>query len=72
MAVLCVVAPCSLVDYMDLKMEAASTSDTSVNVCQNTRPNNPVDSHLCKYRKNTFQAGRVRISLKVSMYEVKI
>jgi hypothetical protein len=29
-----------------LKMEAASTSETSVNFYQTTRRNNPEDSHL--------------------------
>jgi hypothetical protein len=31
----------------DLMMEAASTSDTSVNFYHTTRSNNPEDSHLC-------------------------
>jgi hypothetical protein len=34
-------------------MEAARTSETSVNFCQNTRRNNPEDSHLyiCRREK---------------------
>jgi hypothetical protein len=39
MAVFWVVAPCSLV-------EAANTSETSVNFYETTRRNNPEDSHL--------------------------
>jgi hypothetical protein len=42
-AVFWVVAPCSLVALM---MEAASTSEKSVNFYQTTRRNNPEDSHL--------------------------
>jgi hypothetical protein len=38
-----VVAPCRAIALM---MEAASTSETSVNVYQTTRRNNPEDSHL--------------------------
>jgi hypothetical protein len=57
-AVFWVVAPCSLLEvyrrfrsacclhYIATMMEAASTSETSVNFCQNTRRNNPEDTHL--------------------------
>jgi hypothetical protein len=49
MAVFWVVEPCSLVEVLPtliaLMMEAASTSETSVNVYQTTRRNNPEDSH---------------------------
>jgi hypothetical protein len=43
MAVFWVVAPCSLITLM---MEAASTSETSVNFYQTTRFYYPEDSHL--------------------------
>jgi hypothetical protein len=50
MAVFWVVAPCSLgiLHHMGnvLMMEAAYISETSVNVYQTTRRNNPEDSHL--------------------------
>jgi hypothetical protein len=50
MAVLWVVAPCSLViRAIALMMEAASTSETSVISYQTTRRNNPEDSHLVQY-----------------------
>jgi hypothetical protein len=61
-AVFWVVSPCSLVEIdvsvpasiiIALMMEAASTSETSVNVYQTTRRDNPQDSHLrepyCSY-----------------------
>jgi hypothetical protein len=40
------VAPCNLVGRIALMMEAASTSETSVNFYQTTRRNIPEDSHL--------------------------
>jgi hypothetical protein len=60
MTVFWVVAPCSLVEFINaseviavfinsiivLMMEAASTSETSGNFYQTTRRNNPKDSHL--------------------------
>jgi hypothetical protein len=49
LAVFWVVVPCSLVDVyrpIALMMEAASTSETSVNFYQTTRCYNPEDSHL--------------------------
>jgi hypothetical protein len=49
MAVFWVVARCSLIEVyrrQALMMEAASTSETSVNFYQTTRHNNPEDSHL--------------------------
>jgi hypothetical protein len=50
MAVFWVVAPCSLVEvyrrFIALMMEAASTSETSVNFHQTTWRNNSEDSHL--------------------------
>jgi hypothetical protein len=42
-------APCSLVEayrFVALMMEAASTSETSVNLYQSTRRNNPEYSHI--------------------------
>jgi hypothetical protein len=61
MTVFWVVEPCSLVEayrrfsiacsfhhqgIISLMMDAASTSETSVNIYQTTRRNNPEDSHL--------------------------
>jgi hypothetical protein len=42
MAVFCVVGP----QGIGLMMEAANTSETSVNFCQTKRRNNPEDSRL--------------------------
>jgi hypothetical protein len=65
------VAPCSLEeDYdvsevlassiirvmMALITEAASTSETSVNVYQTTRRNNPADSHLHTRRRENLKS----------------
>jgi hypothetical protein len=50
MAVFWVVAPCS---PLEVRMEAASTSETSVNFYQTTRHYNLEDSHLYNY--TTFQ-----------------
>jgi hypothetical protein len=36
----------STIRVIDMIMEATSTSETSVNLCQTTRHNNPEDSHL--------------------------
>jgi hypothetical protein len=67
MAVVCVIAPCNLVEVTDvsevlaasiiraiitLMMEAASTSEMSVNLQQTIQSYNPNDSHL--YAQNTF------------------
>jgi hypothetical protein len=55
MAVIWAIAPCSLLEVyrrfrghllIALMMEAASTSETSVNFYQTIRRNNPEDSHL--------------------------
>jgi hypothetical protein len=46
MTVFWVIASCFLVEVIALMMEAASTSETSVNFYQTTRRNNPEDSHL--------------------------
>jgi hypothetical protein len=61
MAVFWVVAPCSLVEiyrrfrgaYIALMMEAASTSESSVNFYRTTRRNNQEDSNLhTRHREN--------------------
>jgi hypothetical protein len=52
MAVFWVVAPCSLdCGLITLMIEAASTSEKSVNVCQTTRRYNREDSH---FRVHTY------------------
>jgi hypothetical protein len=42
----CSLSPCVTFQVLALKMEAASTSETSLNFYQATRRNNPEDSHL--------------------------
>jgi hypothetical protein len=39
-----------------LMMEAASISETSVNICQMTRRNNPEDSHLHNSRRENLKS----------------
>jgi hypothetical protein len=39
-----------------LMMEAASTSETSVNLCQTTRRYNPEDSHIHTRRRENLKA----------------
>jgi hypothetical protein len=39
-------------------MEAASTSETSVNFYQTTRPNNPEDSHLHTRRRKNLKSHK--------------
>jgi hypothetical protein len=60
MAVFWVVAPCSLVEvyrrFIALMVEAASTSDTSVNVYQTTRRNIPEDSYLHTRRRENLKS----------------
>jgi hypothetical protein len=65
------VAPCSLVEVTEISevltasinreiavmMEAVSTSETSVNFYQSTRPNTPEDSHLQKAELSYVEAG---------------
>jgi hypothetical protein len=46
MAVFWDVVPCSLVEVITLMIEAASTSEMSVNFYQTTWRKNPEDSHL--------------------------
>jgi hypothetical protein len=68
MAVFYVVAPRSLIGgyqrfrvraasiLIALIMEAESTSETSINFYQNTRRNNPEDSHLHARRSETLKS----------------
>jgi hypothetical protein len=56
MAVFCVVEQCSLKNA--LMMEAASTSETSVNLYQTTRCNNPADSHLHTRRRENLKSHK--------------
>jgi hypothetical protein len=58
MAVFWIVAPCSLVEAITLMMEAASTSETSVNFYQTTRRNNPKDSNLNTYRRENLESHK--------------
>jgi hypothetical protein len=44
-----------------LMMEAASTSETSVNFCQTTRRNNPEDSHLHTRRRENLKFHRYKL-----------
>jgi hypothetical protein len=50
---------CSLVEAIALMMEAASTSEMSVNFYQTTRRNNPADSHLCTRRRENFKSHKI-------------
>jgi hypothetical protein len=74
MAVFWVVAPCSLVKVyrrfscacclhhqgvIVLLMEAASTSEMSVNFCQTARCNNPEYSHLYTRRRENLKSDKV-------------
>jgi hypothetical protein len=43
-----------------LMMEAASTSETSVNFCQTTRRNNPEVSHLHTRRRENLKSHTFR------------
>jgi hypothetical protein len=56
MAVFWVVAPWSLVRFISLMMEAASTSEASVNFYQTTRRNNREDSHLHTRRREYLKS----------------
>jgi hypothetical protein len=67
MTVFWVVAPCSLVQVYDVSgilvvsiikamMEAANTSETSVNFYQTTECNNPEDSHLHTRRHENLKS----------------
>jgi hypothetical protein len=70
MAVFWVVAPCSVVELYQrfrgpcclhhqgdaLMMEAARTSETSVNFYQTTRRYNPKDSHLHTHRRENLKS----------------
>jgi hypothetical protein len=54
------VAPCSLVEVIiraiALMMDAASTSETSVNFYQTTQRNIPEDSHLYTRRRENLKS----------------
>jgi hypothetical protein len=77
MAVFWVVAPCSLVEVYQrfrgaaiiraiaLMMEAASTSETSVNVYQTTWRNNPEDSHIYTSRHENLKSHRFQSYLTI-------
>jgi hypothetical protein len=59
MAVFWVVAPCGLVEVyrlIALMLEAASSSETSVNLYKSTRRNNPEDSHLHTRRRENLKS----------------
>jgi hypothetical protein len=56
MAIFWVVAPCSLVDFRALMMEAERTSETLVNFYQTTRRYNPEDSHLHTHRRENLKS----------------
>jgi hypothetical protein len=57
MAVFWLVAPCSLVEvYHALMMQAASTSETVVNVYQTTWRYNPEDSHLHTHHRENLKS----------------
>jgi hypothetical protein len=62
MAVFWVVEPCSLVEasiiraIITLMMEAASTSETSINFYQTTRCYSPEDSHLHTRRSENLKS----------------
>jgi hypothetical protein len=57
MAVFWVVAPCKPRGLLiALMMEAASISETSVNIYQTTRRNNPEDSHLHTRRRENLKS----------------
>jgi hypothetical protein len=45
-------------------MEAASTSETSVNFCQNTRRNIPEDSHLRTHRRENLKSHPTKFKIK--------
>jgi hypothetical protein len=61
-----VVSPCSLVEEVlaasiirTIALEAASTSETSVNYYQTTRRNNPEDSHLHTRRRENLKSHKI-------------
>jgi hypothetical protein len=53
MAVFPVVAPCRAIALM---MDAASTSETSLNFYQTTQRNNPEDNHLHTLRRESLKS----------------
>jgi hypothetical protein len=54
------VLPASITRTMSM-MEAASTSETSVNFYQTTRRNNPQDSHLHTRRRENLKSDLVQV-----------
>jgi hypothetical protein len=74
MAVFRIVAPCSLVKFTNVSevlaasiniaqmMEAARTSETSVNFYQTTQRYNPEDSHLRTHCRENLKSYSVRIN----------
>jgi hypothetical protein len=60
MAVFWVVAPCSLIVLIALMVDAASTSETSVNFYQTTLRNNPENSHLHTRRHENLKSHSVQ------------
>jgi hypothetical protein len=75
MAVFCVVVSRSLVQLFALMMEAACTSEGSVNFFQTTRRNNPEDSHLHYRRRENLKSHKsdiVTLHKKPSVYLVLI
>jgi hypothetical protein len=58
-------APCSLA--IALMMEAASTSETSVNFYQTSRCNIPEDSHLQSYLSCKYQIRHILLQNLISL-----
>jgi hypothetical protein len=90
MAVFLVIAPCSLVEVyrrfrgacclIALMLEAVSTSETSVNLYQTSRRNNPEDSYLHTRRRENLKSSsdaacflgiRDRIAIKYYLYQLR-
>jgi hypothetical protein len=71
MAVFWVMAPCSLVEvyrFIALMMEAARTSETSVNFYQTTWRHNPEDSHLRIHRRENLKSYSGDINSILDLY----
>jgi hypothetical protein len=67
MAVLRFDTPCSLAISF-LMIEAASTSETSVNFYKTTRRNNPEDSHLHIRRRENLKSQLVRLIIEFELF----
>jgi hypothetical protein len=61
-AVFWVVAPCRVIALM---MEAASTSETSVNFYQTAQSNNPEDSHLHTHHHENLGSHSITCSEQI-------